>query len=132
MKRKSKTIAGAIAALLSFSVAAKVPQAEADRLGKDLTPIGAEMAGNKDGTIPKWEGGLTKSPPCYKGRPTRYCDPFPDDKPSFTISKANVDKYREHLSAGQLRLFEMYPDTYKMNVYQTRRTAAFPDFDYAA
>jgi hypothetical protein len=130
MKRNPIRIAGAIAALLSFSVAAKVPQAEADRLGKDLTPIGAEKAGNKDGSIPAWEGGLLKAPACYKGKPARYCDPFPDDKPKFTITKANVAEYKDHLSAGQLRMFELYPETYKMNVYQTRRSAAFPQIVY--
>lgn len=27
-------------------------------LGKSLTPIGAEKAGNAAGTIPEWDGGL--------------------------------------------------------------------------
>ena len=67
----------AAAALLSMSALAKVSADEAARLGKELTPIGAERAANKDGTIPAWTGGLTQSPPCYKGKGTRYCDPFP-------------------------------------------------------
>src|SRR5581483_8896930 len=130
MKTTSIFIAGALAALVCMPAAAKVSQAEADRLGKDLTPIGAEKAGNKEGSIPAWDGGLTKNPPCYKGKPQRYCDPFADDKPKFTITKANLAQYKDRLSAGQQRMFEMYPDTYKMNVYQTRRTAAFPDIVY--
>ena len=58
--------------LLSTPVLAKISQAEADRLKSDLTPVGAERAGNKAGTIPKWEGGLTKPPSCYKGKGSRY------------------------------------------------------------
>ncbi len=119
--------AGAVAALLSLDAAAKVTQQEADRLGKDLTPVGAEKGPNKDGSIPAWEGGLTKSPACFKGRPQRYCDPFPEDKPKFTITKANLEQYKARLTPGQLFLFERNPETYKMNVYQTRRTTAWPE-----
>ena len=45
-------------ALLAANGAA--PQDGAERLGKDLTPVGAIKAGNKDGSIPAWDGGLTK------------------------------------------------------------------------
>lgn len=118
--------------LASTPALAKVSQAEADKLKGELTPIGAERAGNKAGTIPKWEGGLTKPPSCYKGRGTRYCDPFPSDKPLFTITKANLETYKAQLTEGQKALFGKYGDSYKMNVYTTRRTVAFPDFVYEA
>jgi hypothetical protein len=36
--------------------------AEIAQLGKTLTPMGAEKAGNKEGTIPSWEGGICKPP----------------------------------------------------------------------
>lgn len=111
---------------------AKVSQAEVDRLKGELTPVGAERAGNKAGTIPKWEGGLTKAPPCYKGKGTRYCDPFSTDKPLFTITKGNLETYKAQLTEGQKALFAKYGDTYKMNVFTTRRTIAFPDFVYEA
>ena len=35
------------------------------RLGKDLTPLGAERAGNAEGTIPAWTGGITSPPAGY-------------------------------------------------------------------
>jgi hypothetical protein len=38
---------------------AAVSAQEAARLGKDLTPMGAEKAGNAAGTIPAWDGGIT-------------------------------------------------------------------------
>jgi hypothetical protein len=116
----------------TMPVLAKVSQAEADKLKGELTPVGAERVGNKDGSIPKWDGGLTKSPPCYKGAGTRYCDPFPTDKVLFTITKANLDTYKGKLTEGQKALFAKYGDTYKMNVYTSRRTGAFPAFVYEA
>ncbi|MEQ1440363.1 DUF1329 domain-containing protein [Fontimonas sp. SYSU GA230001] len=117
-------------ALLSFTLplAAKVSPEEADRLKTTLTPMGGERAGNKDGSIPEWTGGYTTSPPCYKGRGTRYCDPFPDDKPQFTITGQNYKQYADKLSEGQKAMFEKFPASYKMPVFQTRRTAAYPDF----
>ncbi|PTU30717.1 DUF1329 domain-containing protein [Stenotrophobium rhamnosiphilum] len=130
-------VTGSTAALLSLGLIAtpalaKVSQAEADKLKSELTPVGAERAANSAGTIPKWEGGLKTAPPCYKGRGTRYCDPFPSDKPLFTITKANLATYKGQLTEGQKALFAKFGDSYKMNVYPTRRTVGFPDFVYEA
>ncbi|ROH86541.1 DUF1329 domain-containing protein [Stagnimonas aquatica] len=124
--------AALLLAMTSGTAIAKLSPAEADKLKKELTPIGAERAGNKDGSIPAWEGGLTKPPACFKGAGAWYCDPFPEDKPKFTITKANVDQYKAQLTDGQKALFAKFGDSYKMNVYPTRRTAAFPDFVYEA
>jgi hypothetical protein len=121
-------------AALAFAVpaSAKVSADEAARLGKDLTPVGAVKAANKDGTIPAWDGGLTKAPPCFKGEGSRYCDPFPDDKATLTITAKNLDDHKAKLTPGQLALFAKYPDTYAMKVYPTRRTFANPGFVYEA
>jgi hypothetical protein len=121
-------------AALAFAVpaAAKVSTEEAARLGKDLTPVGAVKAANKDGTIPAWDGGLTKAPPCFKGEGSRYCDPFPDDKAALTITAKNLGEHKAKLTPGQIALFEKYPDTYAMKVFPTRRTFANPDFVYEA
>jgi hypothetical protein len=122
-----------VALLLAVTpVLAKVSQQEADRLKGELTPIGGERAGNKDGSIPAWDGGLTRAPPCYKGEGSRYCDPFADDQPLFTITGQNVAQYKDKLSVGQLAMFAKYPQTYKMSVYKTRRTASYPAFVYEA
>ena len=118
----------AILLLVSMPLAAKVAQDEADRLKTTLTPMGGERAGNKDGSIPEWTGGFTTSPPCYKGIGTRYCDPFPEDKPQFTITAQNYKQYADKLGDGQKAMFEKFPTSYKMPVFQTRRTAAYPDF----
>jgi len=110
--------------LLGLAPVAPGRAADYSRLGKDLTPIGAERAGNADGTIPAWEGGLTQPPAGWK-REQGYVDPFPDDKPLFTITGANAAQYQSKLTAGQLALLKQYPE-YRVNVYPTRRTAALP------
>ena len=128
---KHAVFTAAVLAFASSAAIAKVPQAEADKLKSSLTPVGAERAANKDGSIPKWEGGLTKPPACFKGAGSWYCDPYASDKPKFTITKANVEQYKDKLTAGQKTIFSKY-ESYKMNVYQTRRTGAFPEFVYEA
>jgi hypothetical protein len=96
-----------------------------------LTPIGAERAGNAGGTIPPWTGGLTVPPPGYE-EGQHEVDPYPDDQPLFEINAANVAQHADKLSDGQRALLEKYPDTWRLKVYPTRRTAAYPDFVYAA
>lgn len=108
---------------------AKVTAEEAARLGKDLTFIGAERAGNAEDTIPAWEGGLTYEtvpnlPRIEHGQVRPH--PFPDDKPLFTITAGNAKDYADKLSPGQLAFFKRYP-TWRMQVYQSRRTATYPE-----
>lgn len=103
---------------------AAVSAVEVDQLGKTLTPMGAERAANAAGTIPAWEGGYTTVPAGFKAG-DHHPDPFSEDKIQFTISSANLAQYKDSLGAGQLAMFAKYPN-YKMNVYQTRRSAAFP------
>lgn len=130
--RKPTLIAAAFCSVFaSSSVLAKITADEAARLGNDLTPIGAEKAANKDGSIPAWTGGITTPPASYKAG-MHHPDPYAEDKVLFTIDKSNVDKYKEYLSPGQIELFKTYPDTFKMNIYQTRRSASYPQFVYDA
>jgi len=49
-----KVIAAVAVVFFALPAAAKVTPEEAAHLGKDLTPVGAERAGNKEGTIPEW------------------------------------------------------------------------------
>ncbi len=122
----------AIAALLVGSgLDAKVSEQEAARLGKDLTPTGATRAGNKEGTIPEWTGGITSAPAGYKVG-GRHIDPFAADQPLFTITAENLDQYAAKLTEGQIAMFKKYPSTWKMPVYPTRRSASIPQFAYDA
>lgn len=122
-------VAGGISA---YGTAFAGSPADAERLGTELTPTGAEMAGNADGTIPAWTGGLTAPPEGlgYKGSGDHHPDPFADEQPLFTITAANVSQYAEKLTEGQKALFKKFPDTYKMHVYPTHRTHAAPEWIY--
>jgi hypothetical protein len=120
--------AAALAAGLPMAAGAEASAQEIERLGKDLTPMGAERAGNAAGTIPSWEGGITK-PPAGFDAAKGYADPYAADKPLYTITAANVESYKDKLPAGQIELLKRYP-TYKINVYPSRRTAAYPQEIY--
>ncbi|MGH8560351.1 MAG: DUF1329 domain-containing protein, partial [Nevskiales bacterium] len=117
--------------LISLAAVAKVSPDEAAKLKSTLTPLGGEKAANADGSIPAWNGGLTKAPAGWGGAGKRYVDPYPDDKPKFTITKDNLAQYKDKMTPGQLALFAKYA-TYKMPVYETRRSGASPDFVYEA
>jgi hypothetical protein len=95
---------------------------------QDRTPLGAEASGNAAGTIPAWHGGL-KGPLAGHRSGGPYADPYESDMPMFTISAGNLDQYRTQLSPGQIALLQKYP-TLRMNVYPTRRSAAFPEAAY--
>lgn len=130
----NKTLmAAGLASLLGLGSSlalAKVSPEEAARLGGDeLTPMGAERAGNADGSIPPWEGGITELPAGYTVG-ERLVDPFAADEVLFTITAENVDQYADKLSPGQVALFRRYPDTYQMPVYPSRRSANLPDSEY--
>lgn len=131
MKKLAILSAAVIVALSAPSAWAKVTETEAAKLGTELTPLGGVKSANADGSIPAWDGGITTPPAGYK-KGMHHPDPFADDKIEFTITNANKDKYKAHLTDGLIKLFELYPDTYKMNVYQTRRTASVPQFVYDA
>jgi hypothetical protein len=122
-----RLLATLLACGLSLAAALPARGAEPDfsRLGKDLTPVGAERAGNADGTIPAWDGGLT-APPAGWTPEQGYVDPFPGDRPLFTITAANSSGHAAKLTPGMQALLAKYPQQFRMNVYTTRRTAALP------
>jgi hypothetical protein len=107
---------------------AKVSAEEAEKLKTELTPMGAERAGNKDGTIPEWTGG-TKQKPRVKGE--KRTNGFENEKPLFSITSKNVDQYADKLAQGQVALLKKYP-TYRIDVYPTHRTASLPEHMYEA
>nr|WP_246036821.1 DUF1329 domain-containing protein [Thalassotalea litorea] len=116
-------------ALTSVGAAAKVSEADVKKLGTELTPMGAEKAANADGSIPAWTGGITQAPAGYKVG-DHHPDPFPEDKVLYTITASNYSDYADILTPGQQKLFQTYPETFKMSVYQTRRSASYPQHVY--
>jgi hypothetical protein len=118
-------------ALLYSHASAGVSQEEANRLKTDLTPMGAEKAGNADGTIPEWTGGLKETPAgITRNTGDFFQDPFADDKVLYSINAQNMDKYADKLNPGTIAMMKRYPDTFRLDVYQTRRTAACPEWVY--
>ncbi len=118
--------------LLSFTAAqAAVSATEAARLGKELTPMGAIKAANKDGSIPSWDGGITTPPAGFKTG-DHHPDPFASDQPLYTITAQNKDQYKDKLTAGHVAMLDTYPDSFKLNVYPTHRSAALPQRIYDA
>lgn len=123
----------ALTALLAVAVSpawAKVSAEEAARLGKDLTVFGAEVAGNADGTIPAYTGGITGVPEglTYEGPGSRHPDPYADDKVLYSITAANLAEHADKVTAGQQALLKKYPDTYRIDVYPSRRSHAAPQW----
>ncbi|RHW20445.1 DUF1329 domain-containing protein [Pseudomonas jilinensis] len=112
--------------LLSLPALAAAQSEQAARLGDDLTPIGAERAGNADGSIPAWTGGLAQDAAQVhaNGTPT---DPFASEQPLFTITSENLEQHRQQLSPGQLATFNRYPSSYRIPVYPTHRSVDLPD-----
>lgn len=129
--KKNNWVAAGVFALMAVchSASAAVPVAEAEKLKGELTPIGAERAGNgKD--IPPWRGGLTVPTLSYQQPGQHHPNPYPQDKPLFVITAANQNEYAKYLSPGQKAMFETYPDSFQMPIYKTRRTAAAPEWVY--
>ncbi len=115
----------------AFNVFAESSAEDIAKLGNQLTPLGGIKAANSDGSIPAWNGGLTTPPAGYKAG-DHYIDPFSDDAIKLTITNSNMSEYSDKLSEGHKALLKTYPDTYKLNIYQSRRTAAAPQRIYDA
>lgn len=112
----------------SSTALAAVAADEAAKLKTSLTPLGGERAGNKDGSIPAWDGKVVVAASPKAGDiPTQ---PFPGDKPLVQITARNMAQYAERLSEGTQALLKKYPDSFRLDVYPTRRTAVAPQYVY--
>jgi hypothetical protein len=121
--------------LVGVPLMAAVSASDAAKLGNELTPLGGEKAGNADGSIPAWEGGLTSA--AQAGFPNfkpgqHHPDPYAGDKPLYTVTAANSSQYAAKLTEGHKKLLQTYRNTFRMNVYPTRRSAAAPQRIYDA
>lgn len=130
MTRHLVATAACLAVLgLPFAASAGVSAEEAARLKTELTPFGAEKAGNKDGSIPAWTGGYTTPIPGDKPGGRRG-DPFKDEKPLYSITAKNAEQYADRLTDGTKGLLKKYPDSFRVDVYKTHRSAAAPQWVY--
>lgn len=136
MKNDNK-VSMCVAVLLALTVNpgfAELTEEQAARLGKDLTPVGAEKAGNAAGTIPAWTGGL-KSPADAGAKDFKsgghHPDPYASDKPLFSITSGNMGQYADNLTEGHKEMLKLY-DSFRMDIYPAHRSAALPDRIYKA
>lgn len=117
-------------ALCPVAAFAEVSASEAARLDTDLTPLGAIRAGNADGSIPAWDGGITTPPAGYKPG-DHHPDPYASDQPLYTITAQNLGDYSAKVTPGHAALLKAYAN-YKLVVYPTHRSAANPQRIYDA
>ena len=127
MNASHLTVALCTAACLVPAAHGAVTAEEAAKLKTVLTPFGAERAANADGSIPAWDGGMTKALPGEPGaaRP----DPFSAEKPVLSLNAANMDSQAARLSDGVKALMKKHPG-FRIDVYPTHRTAAAPQWVY--
>ena len=132
MNRRNTTwlpaaLLGALLASQATTLQAAVTADEAKKLGTSLSLVGAERAGNADGSIPAYSGGLATAPAGYdKARGVRP-DPFANEKPQFSIDARTIDKHADKLTEGTKALMKAYAG-FRIDVYPTHRTAAYPKF----
>ena len=104
---------------------AAVSLQEAEKLGTTLTGVGAERAGNADGSIPEYTGGLTIAPAGFNAGDSYRPDPYASEQPILVIDQSNVADNKDKLTATTAELIKRYPD-YKVNVYPTHRSVWLP------
>lgn len=117
-------VALAVAALGAPAFAA-VSAEEAKQLGTTLTAVGAEKAGNKDGTIPEYTGGLKEIPPAFKKGSGIRPNPFEGEKPRLVVDGKSAAAHADKLTEGTKELLKRYP-TMRLDVYPTQRVVALP------
>lgn len=101
--------------------------ADPSKLGTEFTPMGANPAANKNGTIPAWSGHIVGLPDgAFYESGQIHPDPYKKDEPILIITSKNVQYHKDKLTAGSLALFKKFPNTFKMKIYPTRR-----DFRYS-
>jgi hypothetical protein len=111
---------------MAFAFTAFASERDASRLGKDLTPVGAEQIGNgKD--IPAWTGGLKQSKSHKSG--DFHSNPYFREKPLFIINQENMEEHKSRLSPGSQRLLTQFPSL-ELPIYETHRSASYPDYVY--
>jgi hypothetical protein len=125
MKFVQTVLAASLAMVVAAQAHAAVTAQDAAKLGSSLTLVGAEKAGNADGSIPAYDGGLTTPPASFKAGDSMRPDPFANEKPLLVIDGKNVDQYKGQLTATTAELAKRFP-TFKVEVYPTHRTVSLP------
>ncbi len=86
------------------------------------SPVGANVEGNANGSIPPWTGGMRSPPPGWQPGQA-YVDPFSDEKPLAIVGASNLTEIRDKVSPGLQAVLARNP-AFRMPVYRSHRTAA--------
>lgn len=124
MKFSMKAIVVAVSLTVAGTAWAQVSPEELKQLGATLTPWGAEIAGNADGSIPAFTGGL-QGQDNYDTANKRFATLFSDEKPLLSIDAKNMAEHADKLTVGTQELMKRWPD-FRIDVYPTHRTIFQP------
>ncbi len=70
---------------------------------------------------------ITEPIESYNPELNSYPDPYSDDNVILIIDKNNFEEFSETiLTPGQVEMFKLYPNSFKMNVYESRRSCSVP------
>lgn len=128
MKRRTfGLVAGAGIAALKLGSSKAEATVDPTLLTTTLTPFGGERAGNADGSIPAWTGGMTTMPAGTE--PNGFIgELFPDEQPVVIIDAGNMAQHADQLADNVKTMMSKYG--FKIYVYPTHRTAAGPQYVY--
>lgn len=128
MKRRSfGLLAGASLTTLKICPSYAQSTVDVSKLTSSLTPVGAERAGNSEGSIPEWTGGYTSVPDGWQ--PGDYMPDFFADEPVvLVIDSSNMAQHSNRLSDGVMAMMQKYG--FSIKVYPTHRTASAPQWVY--
>ena len=128
MKNASiRLMVAALASCGALSAMAAVTAEEVKQLGTTLTPVGAEKAGNKEGTIPAYTGGLTTPPAGFKAGDGIRPNPYANEKPRLSIDGKSAAQHADKLTEGAKALLAKHP-SFRIDVYPTQRSVTFPKY----
>lgn len=132
MKRRTLGILAGSSLIAMRAGAARAQVSAASSLGAGLTPMGSEIAGNADGSIPAWTGGLTSVPAginvVRNGVASYIPELFPNEQPTIVVDQSNMADHAALLTEGVQAMITKYG--FKIKVYPTHRTAAGPQWVY--
>jgi len=95
--------------------------------GAKIALIGADPSGSADGSVPAWSGGLERR---AKNAQKHHDNPYASEKPLLTIDANNYRKHQDRLTPGLIALLHTYPESFKIPVYPSHRSASYPDWFY--
>jgi hypothetical protein len=130
MKRRTfGLLAGTSLATAATHGAARAQSATPDPtlLTTTLTPMGAERAGNADGSIPAWTGGIT-APPTAPDQDAQVPSPFDNEQMLYRVDASNLSQYSALVTPGVQLLINKFGSS--LRVFPSHRTAAAPQYVY--